>query len=70
MGYLPSAPLIRIDFVTDIHSLTVYEKEGLSFAWKYSYLCFHQTPIHLRLTSFFSMNHCPLLCARFLMLYL
>ena len=49
-GYLP---LIWKDFVTHVHGLAVYEKEGCTFAWDLSlenyvdtYLCFWMVLLH------------------------
>ena len=46
-------PLIRKDFITHMHDLTVYVKEGLAFAWDLSpenfadsYLCFRLALLH------------------------
>ena len=57
-----------------MHSLVVYVKEGLVFAWdsslensEYSYLCF-QLALFCSVFYFFSINPCPHFCAQFLML--
>ena len=57
MGYLP---LIRKDFVTLMHGLTVYLKEEVPFAWDLSvensadsYLCFRLALLHSEFYFFF-----------------
>ena len=72
-GYLP---LIRKDSNTHMHGLTVYVKEGLSFAWDVSlensadsYLCFWLALFHAVLTSFPYIDHLPHLYAWFLILF-
>ena len=71
-GYLP---LIRKDSTTHMHSVTVYLKEGLPFAWDLSlensassYLCF-QLALLQCLTSFSSIDHLLRLFAWFLILF-
>ena len=72
-GYLP---LIRKDSNTHMHGLTVYVKDGLSFAWDLSlensadsYLCFWLALFHAVLTSFPYIDHLLHLYARFLILF-
>ena len=71
-GYLP---LIRKDYITHMHGLAVYMKEGLPFArdlslensadsYVFDWLYFTQC-----LTSFSSIDHLLQLCAWFLILF-
>ena len=68
-GYFP---LIRKDFVTDMHSLPVYVKEGFPFAWDISlensadpYLRFQLALLHSVSYSFFLHQSPSLLCTIF-----
>ena len=58
-------PLIRKDSSTHMHSLAVYVKQGLPFAWDLSlensadsYLCFRLTFLH-SVSYFFFLNRSP-----------
>ena len=62
-------------YITQMHSLVVYVKEGLAFAFdsslensEYSYLCFQLALFCLVFCSFPSIDQCPHVCAQFLML--
>ena len=64
-GYLP---LIRKDYITHMHGLAFYVKEGLPFAWDLSleksadsYLCFRLALFH-SVAHFFFLYQSPSLC--------
>ena len=68
-------PLIGKDFITHMHGLAVYVKEGLPFAQDlsiensvYSYLCFQLVLLH-SVSYFFFLFQSPYLYVQFLMLF-
>ena len=72
-GYLP---LIQKDSSTHVHSLTVYDKEGLPFAWGFSlensadsYLCFQLALLHSVSYFLSSIDYLLHLCIWFLILF-
>ena len=72
-GYLP---LIRKDYITRMHGLAVYVKEGLPFAWDLSleksadsYLCFRLALFHSVAQFFFLYQSPSLLLSTVLILF-
>ena len=62
-------PLIRKDYMTHMHGLEVYVKEGLPFAWELSSYVFNWLYFTQCLTSFSSIDHLLRHYAWFLILF-